>query len=212
MFLCQGAPPCAGLFFAEAIGTSGWGLLFFGKLAAVVADFSRGENMSQARWRWGWVVLVLLATACSGMLKKPEIELAGVELAGLSLVEQRFVLKFKVRNPNALELVVKRLDFSVDLEGRPFGQGNAMQPVRVPANGEAILDVTVTGSLKALLERARVARNEGREKMAYRIFGSVDLENAGVLSFERKGELPSFCATCAPARGRSGSSSEDKPL
>lgn len=167
--------------------------------------------MSRVWWRWMlWAMLGL--SACSGLLKKPEIDLVGVELASLGLVEQRFVLKFRVRNPNAADLVLRRLDFSAELEGRPFGQGNAMEPVRVPGHGEAMLDVTVTGSLRTLLDRARVARQEGREKMSYRILGSVDLENAGVLPFERKGELPSFCATCAPARGRSGSSSGDKPL
>ena len=73
-------------------------------------------------WRRAGVVFlaVWLLTACSGLLKKPEIELVSVELAAISLVEQRFALKVNVRNPNPVDLVFKRLDFSVELDGRLF--------------------------------------------------------------------------------------------
>lgn len=164
---------------------------------------------------WQWFVsacLALAMVACSPLWQKPEIELLGVELTAVRLTEQQFTLKLKVRNPNSVDLVLKRLDFSVELDGRPFAQGAAAQPLRIQANGDAVLEVHAVSRLAALLERVRAARSDGREKITYRIFGSVDLENVGILPFERRGELPSFCPGCAPANGRNGSSKDDRPL
>lgn len=165
-------------------------------------------------WQWCASVCVFLGmVACSTLWQKPEIELLGLELTGVRLTEQRFTLKLKVRNPNTVDLVLQRLDFSVELDGRPFAQGAAAaQPVRLSANGDTVLEVHAVSRLAALLERVRAARSDGREKVGYRIFGSVDLENVGVLPFERRGELPSFCPGCAPASGRNGSSKDDRPL
>ena len=163
--------------------------------------------------RWGMLVLAGLSlAACSSLLKAPEVEVASIELAGFNLSEQRFVLKLDLRNSNAVELALRRLDFSVELDGRPFAQGQSAQPVRVPASGSAQLEVQAVSRLSTLLERLRAARSDGRPRLPYRIFGSADLEGVGVLPFDRQGSVPSWCANCDPARGRNGSSKGDKPL
>ena len=163
--------------------------------------------------RWGVVVLAGMGlAACSSLLKAPEVEVASIELAGFNLSEQRFVLKLDLRNPNAVDLTLRRLDFSVELDGRPFAQGQSAQPVRVPAHASAQLEVLAVSRLSTLLERLRAARSDGRPRLPYRITGSADLEGVGSLPFDRQGSVPSWCANCDPARGRNGSSKGDKPL
>lgn len=163
--------------------------------------------------RRGVLVLVCVGlAACSSLLKAPEVEVASIALAGFNLREQHFVLTLDLRNPNAVDLALRRLDFAVELDGRPFAQGQSVQPVKVPANGSAQLEVLAVSRLSTLLERLRAAHSDGRPRLPYRISGSADLEGVGALPFDRQGSVPSWCANCDPARGRSGSSKGDNPL
>ncbi|SDH82216.1 LEA type 2 family protein [Propionivibrio dicarboxylicus] len=167
---------------------------------------------TKAMRQGGLMLACLVLASCSSLLKAPEVDVASIELAGFNLSEQRFALVLDLRNPNPVELSLRRLDFSVELDGRPFAQGHSVQPVRVPANGTAQLDVQAVSRLTTLLERLRAARSDGRARLFYRIFGSAELDGVGTLPFDRQGSVPSWCANCDPARGRSGSSKGDKPL
>ena len=160
--------------------------------------------------RAGCVTFLLMAllAACSGLSRKPEISLAGIELVGLGLVEQRFVLKLRIRNPNDIDLPVNALGFDVDVGGRHFAQGASDKPVVVPRQGDSILDVKVASSLGNVLKPLRDAQKAGKGGIDYRIYGRVELEGFGSLPFDRAAELP----LSVLERLRKGSSSEDKPL
>jgi len=136
---------------------------------------------------------------CAARLQKPEIALAGVDLVGLGLVEQRFVLTLRVRNPNDVELPISALNFNLELNGRQFAKGASEKPVIVPRQGEAELEVATVSRLAAVLKPLSEARKDGRERIGYRLYGTVELERAGRFPFERSGELPlAFLGKLAP--------------
>lgn len=173
----------------------------------------RGLRKISDGWRAVCLIVCLLGlSACSGLSKKPEISLAGVELVGIGRVEQRFVLRLNVRNPNAVDLSLKALDFEVELDGKHFARGSAAKPMVIPSQGEAVLEVQAASNLAAVVQQLRSARKNGREKVSYRIFGTAEVEGLGRLPFERRGELPGFCSNCSSVGGRNGSSSDDRPL
>ena len=135
-------------------------------------------------------LLVLHFTSCSGLSKKPEIILAGIDFVGLGLVEQRFVLKLAIRNPNEVDLPVNALNFDVDLNGSFFARGTLESPVVVPRRGEYVLEVMTVSRLGNVLKQLREAQKEGRDRMAFRIYGNAEVEGFGRLPFERMGEIP----------------------
>ena len=156
------------------------------------------------------VLMIVLGAmaACSSMSRKPEVSLAGVELSGIGLVDQRFVIKLNVHNPNDIDLSLKALDFNVELDGKRFAHGVAAKPMIVPRQSDAVLEIQAVGSLVVLLQQLRELRKAGRETIPYRIFGVADADVVGALSFDRRGEV----AFPSLAPERKGSRSGDRPL
>jgi LEA14-like dessication related protein len=135
-------------------------------------------------------LLVIYLSSCGGLSKKPEITLAGIDFVGLGLIEQRFVLKLAIRNPNEVDLPVNALDFDVELNGSHFARGASERPLVVPRRGESVLEVMTVSRLGNGLKQMREAQKEGRDRMAFRIYGNAEVEGFGRLPFERMGEIP----------------------
>lgn len=136
--------------------------------------------------------------------EKPEVTLAGLALRDIGPDEQRWTLRLRVRNPNPLDLPVDALDFTVDIDDRPFAAGNSTQPLRIPAEGEAIVEVDARSDLGSLFRQLRDYRRwQRRGGLDYRIRGTLDAGRYGRLPFERRGrlELPAG-APPAPAGER----------
>ena len=136
----------------------------------------------------GLALVAALLAGCAAPLQKPEISLAGVELVGIGLVEQRLLLKLRIRNPNDVDLPVKALSFDLDLDGQPFAKGASEQPVTIARQAEAQLDVKVVSRFGEVLKQLRAARQNG--KLGYRVHGRVELEGSGSVAFDRSGEVP----------------------
>lgn len=148
---------------------------------------------------WVLLVVVALLAACAPRLQKPEISLVGIDLVGLGLVEQRFVLRLRIRNPNDVDLPVNALNFDVELNARHFARGVSDKPVLIPRQGETILEVKTVSRLAEILKPLRDAQKNGRERIGYRVFGSVDLEGFGSIPFDRSGDVSlSFLEKFAP--------------
>ncbi len=132
-----------------------------------------------------------LLTACAPALHKPEVSLAGIELVGIGLAEQQFVLKLQIRNPNALDLPVERLQFDIEVEGRHFAHGATTAPVTVPATGEAALEIMAVSRLSNLNKPLREAWKDGRTQLAYRLIGDAELGNGiGHVPLVKSGAMP----------------------
>lgn len=139
----------------------------------------------------GLAIVAALLAGCAAPLQKPEISLAGVDLIGIGLVEQRLLLKLKISNPNDVDLPIKALSFDLDLDGQPFAKGASEQPVTVARQSEALLGVKVVSRLGDVLKPLRAARKNG--KLGYRVHGNVEFERSEgstSVAFDRSGEVP----------------------
>ena len=152
-----------------------------------------GRPVAVATWAkriGGLAIAAALLAGCAAPLQKPEVSLAGVELVGIGLVEQRLLLKLNVSNPNDVDLPVKALSFDLDLDGQPFAKGVSEQPVTIARHAEAQLDVKVVSRLGDVLKQLNAARKNG--KLGYRVHGRVEFNgSAGPASvaFDRSGEV-----------------------
>lgn len=134
------------------------------------------------------LIVGALLAGCAGPLQKPELSLAGVELIGLGLAEQRLLIKLRIGNPNDVELSIKALSFAIELNGRPVAAGASSRPAVVARGAEALLEIGAVSRLGELLRPLREARAGG--KLVYRVHGRLDLDSYGSIPFDRSGELP----------------------
>jgi LEA14-like dessication related protein len=128
--------------------------------------------------------------ALSGVSRPPELALSSIEGVELGLLEQRYQLKLRLRNPNDVDLHVRGLSLAVELNGKPFARGVSDQVVTVPRMGEALLEVSATSSLGSVWRQLREVAKASAQDLSYRLSGQLSLQGLGNVSFDEKGVLP----------------------
>lgn len=99
------------------------------------------------------VLLALLSSVsgCStwltGNFKKPDLQLVDVELVHAKLLEQQFILHFRVDNPNSKSLPMRSINYHLLLNDTPLATGSNNQWLTVPANGHAYFKIPVHTNL-----------------------------------------------------------------
>jgi LEA14-like dessication related protein len=135
----------------------------------------------------------LLLAGCATLKGRPEpprVSLIGLNLVSVELLEQRYRVRLRLKNPNDFELPVRGMDFRLDINGEAFADGVSGQSVSVPAFGEEVLELEVSSSLLQVFRQLQSLQREGAAGLAYRITGSVALGNyGGRLPFDYTGEL-----------------------
>lgn len=138
---------------------------------------------------------VLSLSGCAYMTKDslpPRVHVLGLQLQEAQLLEQRYLLKIRIQNPNDFKLDIDGMDFTVEMNGERFAQGVSNQAVSVPGFGEAITDISVSSSIMTLM-RQLSGTNINSDDMKYRISGRVKLKGLPLsVSFENEGSLASL--------------------
>jgi LEA14-like dessication related protein len=106
----------------------------------------------------------------------------------MNLFEQRYGLTLRVQNPNPEELAVSGVDFRLSLNGETFADGVSNQSARIPAYGDALLEVDVSSSLLRVFDQIRALEQGASDGLRYRIEGTLAVgEGWSRLPFEREG-------------------------
>ncbi len=154
--------------------------------------------MSRTGWKattgWLWCLMALLMTGCSLLPPKPEpprISLVGVQLLQSELLELRYALKLRVRNPNDFPLRIQGMDFQMELNRMHFADGVSNAAVEVPAYGEALLQVEVSSSLWSIARQLRGFGEGGTESIPYRMYGRISMAGRmAAIPFSSEGSIP----------------------
>ncbi len=95
--------------------------------------------------------LVLGLSGCStwlsGRFEEPEVRLTDIEIVRARLLEQEFLLQFRIDNPNERSLPVRGLDYKVFINDIELADGRTSAWATVPANGHAYYNVPVHTNL-----------------------------------------------------------------
>jgi LEA14-like dessication related protein len=138
------------------------------------------------------LLLGVLLTGCASFpsqFEKPTVSLAGLSVAEIGLLEQRFVLNLRVTNPNDVSLAINGVQLSLDVNGKHFADGVSSDAVTLPKLGSTVVKLNVTTSLSTFIQQFNALQASGKP-IAYRIKGKLflPLRPDGV-SFERQGEV-----------------------
>ncbi len=117
----------------------------------------------------------------------PEVSLIGLQPLSFGLFEQTFKASLRLTNFNDFDLDIRATKFNLMINDKHFAKGISNSAVRVPANGEAKFDMTITTGLNALFSQIQ---SLDRPALSYKIDGVVKLTGFSFsLPFEDQGEV-----------------------
>ena len=87
------------------------------------------------------------STGAGSKFQDPEIQLVDVELVHANLLEQQFILHFRIDNPNSQSFPMRGINYRVLLNDTPLATGSNNQWLTVPSNSHAYFKVPVYTNL-----------------------------------------------------------------
>ncbi len=132
----------------------------------------------------------LLASACTLLTATPpKVEVIGVELRGIGLLEQQLAVTLCVTNPNQAELAFRRVTVAVDAAGAPLAEGASNSAIRLPPQSSTVVPFSVVTTVRNLGPQLLGVISTG--EVDYRLHGTVSLTGALALTvpFSRSGRL-----------------------
>jgi LEA14-like dessication related protein len=125
-----------------------------------------------------------------GRMEPVSVTVADLRMGAAGILEQQYFVKLRVQNPNDVELQVKGVSFTLDLNGEPFAKGASGEAVTVPRFGSALAEVETVSGLGGILKQVSALGEGGMEKgISYRIRGKLATRNAGSIAFDERGEF-----------------------
>lgn len=103
----------------------------------------------------------------------PEVRLLKVDVVKARLLEQRFILRFRIDNPNDDSFPVRGLNYSVQLNGVPLASGESREWFNVPARGHQVFNVPVRTNLWRHLKDVVRALEDPEQPIRYSLRGEV---------------------------------------
>lgn len=87
------------------------------------------------------------STWFSGRFEEPDVQLVKVDIVKARLLEQEFLLRFRIDNPNDQSLPVRGLVYKVRLNDLELAEGESSAWATIPANGHGFYEVPIQTNL-----------------------------------------------------------------
>ena len=138
-----------------------------------------------------WLIFSGCSSVLTDDLQDPVARLLKVDVVKAKLLEQKFVLRFRIDNPNNLSLPVRFLRYKVKLNGVPLAEGESDRDFTVPAKGHQNFDIAVRTNLWRHLKRIVNMLEDPDEPIPYELQGEVKTGwmFGRSVHLERKGEI-----------------------
>lgn len=128
-------------------------------------------------------LLVLLTLSASGLsgcstwltgsFRDPDVQLVKVDVIKARLLEQQFLLRFRVDNPNDVSLPIRGLAYTVYLNDVKLATGESDTWFTVPALGRETFEVPVRTNLWRHMKYIVKLLEKPNEVIRYRLEGEV---------------------------------------
>lgn len=139
--------------------------------------------------------LLVSLGGCSSWLtddfRDPEVRLLKVDVVKAKLLEQKFVLRFRIDNPNDISLPIRGLNYNVKLNGVLLAEGQSDKSFTVPARGHQTFEVPVRTNLWRHLKRIVNSLEDPDEPISYQLQDEVKtgLMFGRSVHLQRNGEI-----------------------
>lgn len=131
-------------------------------------------------------------TGCVAVVdpQPPEVSLVHIRVLGGGLLNPRFEVALRLRNPNDFDLPLQSVTFNLDVNGARFAVGNSTKAVTVPKKGEAVLPIAVRGNLLGVASQFLTGRQPA--DINYKLEGVANFKSVFTvpINFSRAGVVP----------------------
>jgi len=134
------------------------------------------------------VVLLFCVAGCAPKFERPNLIVTSIEMRGGNLLQQNFLVKFQVQNPNQRALPVNGLHAELSVAGERIASGVSNRGFVVPPMGQSEFDMTITANMALALLKLS---NQSGDSIDYQVTGaaSLDLPFMHDLPFHQTGSL-----------------------
>jgi len=157
-------------------------------------SFKQNETMTMYKFFQTFILLALL-TACANnpfiQSLSPQVSLADFRVTRMGLLEQNYLLRLRLKNPNSIPLPIMGMDYQLYLNDQEFAKGTNKQSLTIPALGENFLDIEVTSNLMRTIGQWSDWAKVFKREFNYRLSGNINLmAGAPPIPFEYQGKIP----------------------
>lgn len=140
--------------------------------------------------RWFGLVMLLCLMGCTPHFERPVLTVVGLELQKGNLMQQTFLVRFHIQNPNKRPLPVAGLHADLTVAGDKVATGVTNHPFVVPPEGETDFDMTITANNMALTI-LKLATSPHADSIDYLVTGvaNLDLPFMHELPFQQHGSF-----------------------
>lgn len=122
-------------------------------------------------------------------LKEPEVSLLGIEPIKSKGMAPRFVLHLSVSNPNAQDLAIEGMTFSLAIDEQEVLSGLANNIPTLIAYGETNVDVEAKINLFDLFKLLANLSKSNNKDLSYNLSTTIDPEGFIAITVEHEGKL-----------------------
>lgn len=138
-------------------------------------------------------LLACMLAACAsplGPVEAPQVTIADLRLSDLTLFEQQYSLRLRVKNPNPFDLPITGMAFTLKLNDIEFAQGVSRESMTLPAYDEESFEVSVTSNLASVMEQFSAQRASPSEQLHYELAGHVSVSGVSDrIEFSHRGRF-----------------------
>jgi len=116
-----------------------------------------------------WIALA----ACAPKFERPNVAVVGIEMQGGNFLQQNFLVKFQVQNPNERALPVSGLHAELNVGGQRIASGVSNRAFVVPPLGQSEFDMTITANMAAAVLQLA---NRHADSIDYEVTGAANLD------------------------------------
>ena len=140
------------------------------------------------------LAFALGTTACSLVaptFEKPNLSVVSIELVSGNLLQQNFLVKLNIQNPNDRALPVNGLHAELNVAGERLASGVSNRAFVVPALGATDFDMTITANVALALLKLTQRTDPQSDSIDYEVTGaaSVDLPFLRSVPFHQRGSF-----------------------
>lgn len=145
------------------------------------------EGMKQTTFTMAFLVFFFAGCSHLTELKEsPKVTLHEVQVKNAGLTEAELNVQLNVENPNKVEVMVKNLKYSIDLNNKHLTSGNIAEEIKIAAGAQKILTVPLKVKYSDVVSSALKFFDD--KGLPFHVEGSVDIGPFNV-PFSEKGTL-----------------------
>jgi LEA14-like dessication related protein len=146
--------------------------------------------MKPAKILGTFAILIFFSSCLSWFIEKPAFNLKEVAITRFSLFDVRFLFGVEIQNPNAFDLKLRALDYTVYFNEQEVGRGKIDQEILIAKSAATLVQVPLQADFKSLGNPLKEIL-AGKE-LRYKIEGAAIVKAAlgsTTIPFSKSGEI-----------------------